>query len=255
MSDVAEPAFDVRLEGLRLRLVVASDVNAVLAVRKEIAALVGEAIGDVELLRQARELQREASTIVGDLLLSLAERGLRRHGGGDQKRGSQAGVPALRDFGFKWRTASSRWQRRARALPMPTFNRRLAEADSIAAIKALMAEATLKPRQKQKGRDAERIIAAARRLAARRAGGLLLLAAPSESGAGSTGARWKQLARLSEPEFLRAVEHASKAAMVYRAEPVPQIVMMRSGWVKDERGNACRRVYAAGDGDGMPAHR
>jgi hypothetical protein len=146
-----------------------------------------------------------------------------------------------------------------RALPMPTFNRRLCEATSIAAIKALITEATLPRRgQKQKGRDAQRIGAIARRLAARRRGGALLLAGKdlSESGTGSTGARWKQLARMTEQEFLRAIEDASKAAGRYRPEVVPQIVMVRGKFVRDERtGNMHRRVYAAADDDAVPAHR
>jgi hypothetical protein len=163
----------------------------------------------------------------------------------------------MASLGFRWRTASSRWQRRARALPTPTFNRRVAEADSIAAIKLLLAEATLKPRQKRQGRDVQRLAAIARRMAARRAGGALLLAGKdlSEFGAGTTAARWKQLARMTEPEFLRAVEAASKATGRYVPEHVPQIVMTRSAWRRDERTGAMhRRIYATTDDDAMLAH-
>jgi hypothetical protein len=259
MSDRAGPSYGDRLGALELRLAASFDIVSALDIRRQIVALIGEQAGDVELRRQARGLLRESNVVCGDLLISLAERGQRRRGGGDW-RGSQAGVLKLADLGFRWHTQTSRWQARARALATPTFNRRLAEADSVAAIKSLIAEVVQESRKlkdrKQKDQHA-RMIAGARRMAAKRRGGMLLLAGVDQSrlSTGGTVARWKQLARLTEPEFMRAVEDASKAAMAYRPEPVPQIVMMRSGWVKDERGNACRRVYAAADGDGVPAHR
>jgi hypothetical protein len=95
-------------------------------------------------------------------------------------------------------------------------------------------------------------------MAAKRAGGALLLAGkdPSESSTGRPALRWKQLARLTEQEFIRAVEDASKAAMAcQRPGPVPQITMVRSEWVRNERGTMCRQVYAAANVDAVPAHR
>jgi hypothetical protein len=253
MSDRA--ALDVRLGALELRLAASFDLAAVLNIRKQIAALIGEQAGDVELRRRARELLREANLISGDLLISLAERGQRRRGGGDW-RGSQAGIPRLRDFGFRWNTATSRWQTRARRLTAPTFNRNLAEADSVASIRLLITEATLQSRraQKQKDRYAQRI-AVARRMGAKRKGGLLLLTGKDPSVSSGGGTRWKQLARLTEPEFMLAVEDASKAAMAYRPEVVPQIMMVRSQWIRNERGTMCRQVYAAANVDPVPAHR
>jgi hypothetical protein len=256
MSDRG-PSYGDRLGALELRLAASLDVGSVLDVRRQIVALIGESLraGDdrdrdhVELRRRARELRRQSEVVAGELLISMQTRGLRRSGGGDQRTGSQAATPKLADYGFRWRTQTSRWQARARALAMPSFNRRLAEATTIADIKALIAEAATLSRRarKQKDRGAQGV-AIARRMAAKRAGGAL-----PELGTGGTLVRWKMLARLTEQEFMRAVEDASKAAMAYKPEAVPQIVMTRSGWVKDERGNACRRVYAAAADDPAPA--
>jgi len=80
----------------------------------------------------------------------------------------------------------------------PSFNVRLAEADSVDAIKALIAEASLQARRARgRGDAAGQMIAVAQRKAARRRGGTLPLAsragaaaasAPtSTAGAGSRG--------------------------------------------------------------------
>jgi hypothetical protein len=50
--------------------------------------------------------------------------------------------------------------------------------------------------------------------------------------------RWKRLARLTEEEYLHAVEHGNREALTRRRpEPIPQITMMRTEFIKDERGN------------------
>jgi hypothetical protein len=84
--------------------------------------------------------------------------------------------PSLGDHGLGWATAE-RWQARARLASAPSFNARLAEADGVDAIKALIAEASLQARRARgRGDAAGEMIAVAQRKAARRRGGKLLLA-------------------------------------------------------------------------------
>jgi hypothetical protein len=259
-GDRTEPTLNARLEALGCRLAAAFDINAVLAARRQIVELFGESLAisprrrrdHVELRHRMRALKRQAGIVAGELLLSLRARGLRRGGGGDQKTTAGRARPSLASLGFAQRTMPDRWQARARAAPSRSFNVRVAEATTIADIKALIAEATLSRRgEKQKGRAA-RGIAAARRLGARRKGGALLLAGiPSELGAGSTGMRWKKLARLNEQEFLREIEDASKAAMAcHGSVPVPQITIanrLRHGRARQPMQiDLCRRRIALG---------
>ena len=60
--------------------------------------------------------------------------------------------------------------------------------------------------------------------------------------------RWKRLARLTEEKFPREVEEAITTDAASARGPdmvVPQITMVRSAFVADERGNLHRQVYAA----------
>jgi hypothetical protein len=112
MSD-GERTFDDRLEALAQSLAAASDIASVMAVRAEIMALMGAADdGPSRKLRsRARELRRHAELIVGEKLIEMRARGLRRTEGGDQKKDSR---PSLADLGLR-HARSERWQARARA--------------------------------------------------------------------------------------------------------------------------------------------
>jgi NAD(P)H-dependent flavin oxidoreductase YrpB (nitropropane dioxygenase family) len=86
--------------------------------------------------------------VVGELLALMRGRGLRRGGGGDQASKNRSRPPSLADYGLGWATAK-RWETRARLAPARSFNVRLAEADTLDGIKALVAETSLEARRER----------------------------------------------------------------------------------------------------------
>ena len=246
--------FDERLEKLACALASVHDLAAVVSVHAEIIALIDDILigpgprsNRVELGRRARELKRSAETVAGELLISMQVRGLRRGNGGDQRTAEGRSRVSIADLGFRWRTTTSRWQRRARGVS-PSFNRRLAEADTVEAIKALIAEATLEGRHALKRKDqAGYTVAVAQRMAAKRRGGALLLAdRAAAAGLNAATARsWRRLARLSDGDFRAAVESGTEdPGHCARTQPAQHVVMVQTEWSTDRQGVQRRRVYA-----------
>jgi hypothetical protein len=135
------------------------------------------------------------------------------------------------------------------------FDVRLAEACTIEAVKTLIAEASAEARRARARGDAAGImVAVAQRASAKRRGGVLLLAGGVDAAAltRTSAQRWRRLARMSDRDFLAAVEHGDGDGERRRALPAQHVVMVRTEFRADERGNMCRQVYAIEDGVGQP---
>ena len=113
MSD-DERTLDDRVEECARSLALAIDIPAVMAIRAKMMALMGE-VGDDgpsrKLRSRARELRRHTELIVGEMLIEMRTRGLRRTEGGDHSKDSR---PTLAALGLR-HARSERWQARARA--------------------------------------------------------------------------------------------------------------------------------------------
>jgi hypothetical protein len=266
MSD--REAFEVRLQALGLHLAAAFDLAAVMHIRADIVKLIDDSAaptaqykyreerdrGHIELRRRARELKRDAELFAGEQLLLMAKRGERQGCCGDMHH---TGI-TLADLGFRHRTISSRWQRRARLASVPSFGRRVAEASTIEEVQGLVAETLRQGRAGANLKDRHvQMVAVARRTAAKRRGGELLLAGPPD-GSGlslSTSKSWTRLARLTTEQFWRAVLTAHKESLVRSKaaqlrEPAPQIVNGVTSIHQDREGHhappGLRRRDAAG---------
>lgn len=89
----------------------------------------------IKAMKRICAVRRVAEDIVGGFILSLGERGLRCGGSHDRKI-----RPTREAFGVPigcWK----RWQKRARLADAKLFAVRLAEADTVAAVKGLLSEA------------------------------------------------------------------------------------------------------------------
>jgi hypothetical protein len=130
------------------------------------------------------------------------------------------------------------------------FDVRLAMACTIEDIKALIAEASAAARRaRARGDAAGLMVAVAQRASAKRRGGALLLAGAVDAAAltRTSAQRWRRLARMSDRDFLAAVEHGDGDGERRRALPAQHVVMVRTEFRTDERGNLHRQVYAVDD--------
>jgi hypothetical protein len=114
-----ERTFEDRYEACAKSLAAALDIPAVMAVRAEIVALVC-AVGDDPSRRRelsrARKLRRDAELAIGEMLIDMRARGLRRTEGGNHQADSR---PTLADLGLR-DARPERWQARARAKAIRT---------------------------------------------------------------------------------------------------------------------------------------
>jgi N6-adenosine-specific RNA methylase IME4 len=85
---------------------------------------------DTSLITQATEIRMRAERRAGELLRETADTKQRHSGHGDQKTGSQAATPKLKDLGIN-KTQSSRWQNLA-ALPKEQFEAKVESASKAA---------------------------------------------------------------------------------------------------------------------------
>jgi hypothetical protein len=93
------------------------------------------------------------------------------------------------------------------------------------------------------------LLAVAQRASAKRRGGALLLAGGVDAAAltRTSAQRWRRLARMSDRDFLAAVEHGDGDGERRRALPAQHVVMVRTEFRTDGRGNLHRQVYAIDD--------
>ena len=56
--------------------------------------------------------------------------------------------------------------------------------------------------------------------------------------------RWRRLARMTEAEFVEAVESGKEETRRHPSLPVPQLVMMRTPWSVDRHGVKHRQAFA-----------
>jgi hypothetical protein len=108
-----------RLDVLALALAKATDLAAILCIRKEILAFLAELLSEAtphaqraqrlraRTRRRARDLRRRSELKAGEMLASMRDRGLMR------TSTHRANLPSLATLGLGWGTAK-RWERRAR---------------------------------------------------------------------------------------------------------------------------------------------
>jgi hypothetical protein len=176
----------------------------------------------------------------------MRARGLRRGDGGDQRTPAGRSRVSLAGLGFR-RSVAKRWQTRARGAPARSFNVRLAEADGVDDVKALVAEATRAKRRAQGRNDAAALaIAVVQRMAAERRGGVLLLSGSDATIGSRAAGRWRRFARMSDSEFGAAVEAGDENAGRSEASAPwhPPLVMTRTEFKANEFGNLSRSIFA-----------
>lgn len=120
---------------------------------------------DHELIDNATEIRKRAERRAGEVLAEMKANGGRHSGYGDQKSGSQAAIPILKNLGIS-KTQSSRWQQLAK-MPPEVFEQHVAAAKKSAVASLDHSTTQADKRERRAAREqalAEKTIAASQTL-------------------------------------------------------------------------------------------